>query len=65
MVHAFALLLALSHPADAAQSRQATFVPVCRDGRGEWDRRACRHVRRNDPSRLTLALADGAPVALG
>lgn len=42
----------------------ATFVPVCRDHRGAWDRRACHHGRRNDPSRLILARAD-APAATG
>ena len=42
----------------------ATFVPVCRDHRGAWDRRACRHRRRNDPGRLILARGD-VPAASG
>lgn len=37
-----------------AQGILASFYPVCRDGRGSWDRRACRHLRRNDPKRLLL-----------
>lgn len=41
--------------APSSSSTLATFIPVCRDGRGAWDRRACRHVKRNDPARLTLA----------
>lgn len=39
---------------NAAPIQLATFYPVCRDGRGAWDRRACRHVRRTDPARLLL-----------
>ena len=60
MIHTFALLLALSQPVDPAHDAQASFVPVCRNDRGAWDRRACRNVRRNDPTRLILALGDGA-----
>lgn len=46
-------------PAAAAPSTEsapalASFYPVCRDDRGAWDRRACRHVRRSDPKRLLL-----------
>jgi hypothetical protein len=39
----------------APSAAQATYVPVCRDARGAWDRRACRHRAPNDPRRLTLA----------
>ena len=56
MVHTFALLLALSQPIDSAQGPQASFVPVCRNGRGAWDRRSCRHVRRNDSARMVLVM---------
>jgi len=65
MVYLFSWLLALSHPVDPGHSPQATFIPVCRDGRGAWDRRACRHVRHNDPARLTLALLGEAFLAMG
>lgn len=73
MLTTLALLLAFAHPSSLInpvtphRTQLATFIPVCRDGRGGWDRRACRHMRHNDPARLTLAYqvnAD-APSAIG
>ena len=73
MFPTFALVMALVSPVNAATPvthtsvEVATFIPVCRDGRGGWDRRACRHVRHSDPARLILAylVSADAPSAIG
>ena len=38
-------------PRDAS----AAYVRVCKNTRGKWDRRACRHTSRQDPQRITVA----------
>jgi hypothetical protein len=69
MLNAIALLVTLMGAPDMPSNPAAvaTFVPVCRDGRGAWDRRACRHAGRADPHRLILAqwVRPGAASAIG
>jgi hypothetical protein len=37
------------------QDASAAYVRVCKNARGKWDRRACRHTSRQDPQRITVA----------
>lgn len=52
-------LFALSHlaPSVPVNGVVATYVPICRDSRGSWDRRACKHESKKDPHRLVVAVS--------
>lgn len=49
-----AIVQAQSKP--ASSSALASYIFVCRDAHGNLDRRACHHMGRSDPQRVTVAM---------